>query len=286
MKKVDLIEEFAHKIAPHAIIEKVDKRINDENVMECLVYSMLEGDNKSDQTIDFVIDCTGENEDKFEIAHFCLRHKIPFLTTGNIQRLKDPLKIHIRDIKHCHIDPVINEFKLELRKEMNVKKGIDCVYSSGDINHQLEPFATCPTFPPLCAFHMSTYVLNRIAGEKIKFSMPDKVKIFSYIKMLEKVENAQIRYKLEMELTLEDVISVCQTVWKSRCAISEKRNGWLNLAIWDKDKKICKDNVVLIDSKMAKKINNCSGNEKRDELFEKMPDVRARIERVLETINK
>ena len=284
--KVEVYKEYIKKVALHIQIEAKQITLGAENLQEELLPQTPDEDGhdqKKEQRPDYIIDCTRNLDLKLSLAKFCKSKKLRYISLVDFERWSDLQKVHFRDIKNCHLGEDVNYLKTELNKQFKIKKGMKLVYSSQILGSASQ--GVNPSVPGLIGLMLSSYVLCDIAGQKYDPSKPDCTKSFAFLKMIEKLRNSEIRYKLESNLKIEDLIEVYDKVWNSRSAISGRRGLGHLFAIWDKTKPIGVDNIILVEAEHAKKINNCPDNLEREEIVRKLEnseEVTQRISQALE----
>jgi len=88
----------------------------------------------------------------------------------------------------------------------------------------------------------------------------------NFVKMEDKITSVVRKHKLEhlADYNITDIYYAAREIWQFRCIKTGKFKPRSLLVIWEKDKPIDKFNLVLVDSKVAKEINQCKPGEDLD----------------------
>ncbi len=87
------------------------------------------------QGFDYVVEATDSVKAKAAIINWCVRHKIPVITSGGAGGQLDPTGIQIADLSRTVHDPLAAKVRAKLRKEYGFSRdpkrkfGVDCVFS-------------------------------------------------------------------------------------------------------------------------------------------------------------
>ncbi|MBF0264601.1 MAG: tRNA cyclic N6-threonylcarbamoyladenosine(37) synthase TcdA [Gammaproteobacteria bacterium] len=128
--KVEVMVQRVKSINPECNITGVDDRLSETNIEK--FFDPQLGLLKQSQ---YIIDAIDSVKPKTALLAYCVRHKIPVITTGGAGGLCDPTQVSFADLSKTYNDALAAKVRYNLRSQYNfsrnpkTKMGIECVYS-------------------------------------------------------------------------------------------------------------------------------------------------------------
>ncbi|WP_425402625.1 tRNA cyclic N6-threonylcarbamoyladenosine(37) synthase TcdA [Gynuella sunshinyii] len=103
---------------------------------------------------DFVVDAIDSVKPKAALINYCVRQKIPIITTGGAGGQIDPLKIQITDLSRTLQDPLAKKVRQILRKDYGFSRdpkkkfGVPCVFSMEALKYPQPDGSVCAVRSP------------------------------------------------------------------------------------------------------------------------------------------
>lgn len=126
------------------------------------------------QPIDFVVDAIDTMSSKLSLIRYCLRQKLPFISSMGMANRMDPTKVQISELMKTSYDPVAKIMRTLVRKE-GLRGKIPVVWSSehpslqtkivnenGRTRKQKMPPASSPFVPSAAGLAIASYAVRRI----------------------------------------------------------------------------------------------------------------------------
>ena len=141
--KVEVMASRILAINPECKVNMIEDFVTVDNL-----YEMF-GD-RHQPRYDFVIDAIDSIAAKTALIAHCKRNKIPFVVTGGAGGQTDPSQILYGDLAKTTHDPLLSKVRNQLRREHNYSKnpkrkfGIDCVYSTEQLQYPQADGSVCP----------------------------------------------------------------------------------------------------------------------------------------------
>lgn len=123
--KVETMAKRIKQINPDCKVNIIDDFITETNCQKHLQHEY-----------DYVIDAIDSIQFKCAIIYYCIRNKIPVITTGGAGGLTDPMQIKFTDLAKTWNDPLAAKVRSQLRSQYGYTKnpkrsfGVKCVYST------------------------------------------------------------------------------------------------------------------------------------------------------------
>lgn len=151
LKKVDVLEKRLKDINSNCEIIKIDKFIDEENILELFNYE-----------IDFFVDACDTVRTKKAVILQCLSKKIKFISCMGTGNKLDPSKLEIVDIRKTNNDPLARIMR-KFVKDNKINSKV-MVLSSGEVPVKTgEPTPGSSAFVPSCAgLLIASYVVKEL----------------------------------------------------------------------------------------------------------------------------
>ena len=124
--------------------------------------------------VDFVVDAIDTMTSKLALIQYCLRHKIPFISSMGMANRLDPTKIEISELMKTSYDPVAKVMRNMVRKQ-KVRGKIPVVWSSeqpivqtriikedGKTRKEKMPPASSPFVPSAAGLAIASYAMKKL----------------------------------------------------------------------------------------------------------------------------
>ncbi len=145
-----------------------------EVICKSMFYQVDLNDQIFDCDVDFVVDAIDTMSSKLSLITYCLKNKIPFISSMGMANRLDPTKIEITELMKTSYDPVAKIMRNLIRKN-KIKGKIPVVYSSeqpivqtkivnenGVTRKEKMPPASSPFVPCAAGLAIASYVLNKL----------------------------------------------------------------------------------------------------------------------------
>ena len=151
LKKVDVLEKRLKDINSNCEIIKIDKFIDEENILELFNYE-----------IDFFVDACDTVRTKKAVILQCLSKKFKFISCMGTGNKLDPSKLEIVDIRKTNNDPLARIMR-KFVKDNKINSKV-MVLSSGEVPVKTgEPTPGSSAFVPSCAgLLIASYVVKEL----------------------------------------------------------------------------------------------------------------------------
>lgn len=151
LKKVDVLEKRLKDINSNCEIIKIDKFIDEENILELFNYE-----------IDFFVDACDTVRTKKAVILQCLSKKIKFISCMGTGNKLDPSKLEIVDIRKTNNDPLARIMR-KFVKDNKINSKV-MVLSSREVPVKTgEPTPGSSAFVPSCAgLLIASYVVKEL----------------------------------------------------------------------------------------------------------------------------
>lgn len=147
-----------------------------EVICKSMFYSEENNDEIFDCSVDFVVDAIDTMSSKMALIQYCIKNKIPFISSMGMANRLDPTKIVICDLMKTTYDPVAKIMRNLVRKnKINAK--IPVVFSSeqpitqtkvineeGTTRKEKMPPASSPFVPCAAGLAIASYVLKKLVN--------------------------------------------------------------------------------------------------------------------------
>ncbi|GMM30196.1 tRNA threonylcarbamoyladenosine dehydratase [Martiniozyma asiatica (nom. inval.)] len=264
--KVDILVEWAGKVAPWAHVEGINMLFSGDKSNELLYFP--EG------KPDFVIDCIDNIDTKVELLAFCHEQEIPVVSSMGAACKSDPTRINIGDISVSDEDPLARSVRRRLKK-MGITRGITTVFSAekpdprkasllplpdeeferGPVdeltamqNFRVRILPVLGTMPGIFGLAIATHVVTVASGYPIEYP-EGKNRFKVYDQLLQSVagQQARIGYKDQRTpwVALSDVRYILDEIWRGKSPISGISTR-LCLSRWDPTKELGMQNVIVM----------------------------------------
>jgi tRNA A37 threonylcarbamoyladenosine dehydratase len=275
ISKASAMKQHLQSIVPWCVIEDYSE-----------MFLMKEADRLLAGSPDFVLDCIDDVNTKAELLAYCLQHHLPVFTSMGAGGKADPTKLRIAPLSECINDPLAQKIKWKLKKHGVTADQVMSVFSVekpiaellpldeeqknapqdfGAVDYlRIRVIPVLGTSPSIFGQAMASYTLCSLAGkmydpegcERMSKSLKHKLRqVFK--------NNEKERFQVPVEQSEgifddDDLEFLVQQVWKSRCAITQKRFGghlMLTLTRWDPNQPPSAYNCVLMMQTEAKALH-------------------------------
>lgn len=126
------------------------------------------------EPVDFVIDAIDTITSKMDIIRYCLRHKIPFISSTGMANRLDPTQIEVSELMKTSYDPVAKIMRTLVRKQ-RIKGKIPVIWSkeqpsvqtqivneAGMTRKQKMPPASSPFVPSAAGLACASYAMRKL----------------------------------------------------------------------------------------------------------------------------
>lgn len=140
--KVEIMAKRIASINPEAVCHAIDDFITEGNMKKYLSTDY-----------DYVIDAIDSVKFKSAMIYYCLRNKIPIMSTGGAGGLIDPTAITVSDLSKTYNDPLAAKVRSQLRSQYGFSKnskrnfGVPCVFSTEQQRYPKADGSVCHAKP-------------------------------------------------------------------------------------------------------------------------------------------
>ncbi len=159
--KVRAAKEHINKINPLTKVITYKKFISEENLNDFPFNKF-----------DYVIDAIDSTNSKIALIKYCLKHKIPFISSLGMGNRLDPSKVIVTTLDKTHDDPLAKKLRNELKKE-NINLSKIKVVTSNEVPIKDKAIITSMMFVPstaglLIASNVIKDILNKEKKNELK----------------------------------------------------------------------------------------------------------------------
>lgn len=165
--KTEVVADRLLDINPQLNLKVITKFLNPENLSEIL----------DAQPLDYILDCIDSVTPKLTLIKEAKRKKIKIISSMGAGGKMDASKIMVRDISKTHNCYLAKQVRKRLKKEINLQKGVKCVFSSelqneeslkmtDGSNYKKSFYGTISYIPAAFGLHAAGEVINYLIKKK------------------------------------------------------------------------------------------------------------------------
>lgn len=158
--KTELYKKRFKEISPNIEVTALSLFLSSENVDEIV-----------ENNYDYVIDAIDTIAPKMALITYCLKHKIPIISSMGAGGRIDPSKVQYADVWETREDGLARVIRQRLKK-LGVKSSLKVVYSSEtpiknsiiqlEEDNKRSSFGTLATIPSIFGIYLANYVIREI----------------------------------------------------------------------------------------------------------------------------
>lgn len=152
--KVRVWKERIHDINPNIVVIPYKQFITEEN-LEVLFQ----------EKIDYCVDACDSVTTKEAIIRYCLKHKIPFISSMGMANRIDSSKVKISTLDKTKNDPLAKKLRIWAKKN-NIKGKIPVVYSD-EVPKKGKNLGSIAHVPATAGLLITNYIINSLLKENV-----------------------------------------------------------------------------------------------------------------------